>query len=200
MSTDTSLGASSAQVARPRRRFRKVVALVGTGILALGLLVYVWPESPVEIERDRQSRFQIDPNQPYEISFWRMGLLSGDVRSIDVSHDGRVVLKESGHVHGPGTRWENKTKSFLIPEEARTKVLRAVETCGVMKMHRSYKLKNVFDGVQAKIVIQQGDREKSVFGSNYFPDGFDRFGRDLYAITEPYQVQVDWQATKRDGQ
>jgi hypothetical protein len=82
--------------------------------------------------------------------------------------------------------------------EALRKVLDAIESNRVMKLHRSYTRTGGFDGFQRWLVIKQGDREKRVGCSNYFPEGFTRFNQQFYEIVSSYQNGAPWRIVE-DG-
>jgi hypothetical protein len=163
-----------------------LAVLVVTGAVALAFWDF---NSPIKIERDRQPRFRIDPDQPWEVSMYKIEFPSVGVSETVVQHDGRVVMLRP--VYGPNGPASHETVTFTIPPEARASILESVESNGVMKLHRSYDSTG-FDGIHETLVIKQGEREKLVHCGNHFPESFVNFREELRAIVTPFAANLKW--------
>jgi hypothetical protein len=177
-----------------RKWYRNRAGLIATGLLvAVGVYLAVRDDSQIEIERDRQPAFQIDPNQPYEISVREVFLPSGGWQDTTISQDGRAVVKRETYVSGaPNGYFKLETATFTTSEETRAQVLEAIESARMMKLHRRYSLANTFDGYLWGCAIKQGDREKRVSCANYFPEEVTRFKNRFAAILSRYQKDLKW--------
>lgn len=185
-----------------RKRFALVMASV---LLAAGTAVAVWGfdspfwewNSKIEIKRDPQPAFQIDPDQPYEITLGEVWLPGVTRQEYAIYHDGRVVTNRTRLDFAKPYPRVQETATFAIPPEARAEILEAVATSGVMKLHRSYTHTATFDGCSRGISIKQGGRVKSINCRNYFPAEFEQFRRRVETILSRYQENAKWQDVKQ---
>jgi hypothetical protein len=69
-----------------------------------------------------------------------------------------------------------------LPPEAVAEVLKAVESNGLMGLHKAYHDDNIAAGTQWVLWIKQGEREKSVYFNNSFPRAITAFAGQLDAI------------------
>jgi hypothetical protein len=185
-----------------RKRFALIVASVllvtGTAVVVWGFDSPFWEwNSKIKIERDRQPAFQIDPDQPYEITLHERWLPGVTEQEYAIHHDGRVVTNRRRWAGPAGVGpFVAETATFTIPPEARAEILEAVAANRVMKLHRSYDYTDTFDGCSRGIGIKQGGRVKSIGCRNYFPEEFERFRRRVETILSRYQENVKWQKVK----
>ena len=189
-----------------RLSYRKRIALVVASVLLVaGTAVAVWGfdspfwewNSKIKIERDPRPAFQIDPDQPYEITLHEMVLPSVTGQEYAIHHDGRVVMNRRRWAGSTGVGpLVAETSTFTLPPEARAEILEAVATTGVMQLHRSYTHTDTFDGIWRGIGIKQGGRVKGTGCKNYFPEEFERFRRRVETILSRYQQNVKWQEVK----
>jgi hypothetical protein len=185
------------------KRFALVVASV---LLVTGAAVAVWGfdspfwewNSKIKIERDRQPRWQVDPDQPYEISWWASSPMSDEGEKITIRQDGGAVWVRGQYVpseRGGRSRWERA--DFTVTAESRAQVLAAIKSNELMKLHRSYDRTDTFDGFWKSVSIKQGEHEKIVSCRNHFPESFERFGQQLTTIVSRYNHELKWQEVER---
>jgi hypothetical protein len=177
-----------------------MLCVFAVGVFAVaGGVAYRWPQSPIKITKDRQPVWKIDPKQPYEISFSRIGLPGCYVLRITMTQDGCVVVERRLDKFTPeiDPHWE--TTTFTLHRDEVAKILEAIEATQVMKLHRDYKAVGHFDGCHESISIKQGEREKIVGCSNYFPEEFSLFVKQLEAILAiSSRRNVTWRPMPRD--
>jgi hypothetical protein len=81
-----------------------------------------------------------------------------------------------------------------LPPEVVAEVLKAVESNGLMGLHKAYHDDNIADGTQWVLWIKQGEREKSVYFNNSFPRAITAFAGQLDAILARAGLdKVAWQ-------
>ncbi|MBN9120627.1 MAG: hypothetical protein J0I06_15990 [Planctomycetes bacterium] len=184
---------------------KRIALVVASVLLVTGAAVAVWGfdspfwewNSKIKIERDPQPPFQIDPDQPYEITLWELALPGVSEQERVIHSDGRVVATRNRYaVVGSEGRRVTETATFTIPPEARTEILDAVGANRIMRLHRSYTYTDMFDGCWRGIAIKQGGRVKAIGCRNYFPEEFERFRRQVETILSGYQENVKWQEVK----
>jgi len=61
-----------------------------------------------------------------------------------------------------------------------------------MELHRSYQHAGIYDGLQWHLAIKQGEREKSVYCSNHFPEQLVSFAHQLDTILSAYERDLSW--------
>jgi hypothetical protein len=121
------------------------------------------------------------------------------VLEMTITQDGCVVVERRSGKFTPEMvpRWE--TTTFTLRQEEMAKILEAIEATQVMKLHRDYEAVGHFDGTSESISIKQGEREKIVGCSNYFPEEFDRFVKRLEAVLSlESRRNVKWRPLARD--
>jgi hypothetical protein len=191
-------------MARLRLRTR-LTLIAASALLVAGVVLAIWDsDSPfwelntkIKMVRDRQPAFQIDPDQPYEITLHEMVFPSLTGQEYAIHHDGRVVTNRRRWAGPAGVGlFVAETATFTIPPEARAEILEAAAANRVMKLHRSYDYTDTFDGCSRGVVITQGGRVKSIGCRNYFPEAFERFRRRVETILSRYQENVKWQEVK----
>jgi hypothetical protein len=177
-----------------------MLCVFAVGVFAVaGGVVYWWPHSPIKITKDRQPVWNIDPKQPYQISFSRIGLPGCSVLEMTIAQDGCVVVERRFGKFTPeiDPHWE--TTTFTLRRDEVAKILEAIEATQVMKLHRDYNAVDTFDGCQESISIKQGEREKIVGCSNYFPEEFDQFVKQLETVISlESRRNVKWRPLARD--
>lgn len=130
------------------------------------------------MENDDRPPFQIDPNQPWQITLSRGSGLDG-LATVRLDHTGRVELhrqwwRKRNGVHE--SSWE--VSDGFLPPEAVAAVLEAANNNRLTELHRAY-YAQVWDGTQWVLLIRQGDREKAVYFDDHFPEPIRRFSRRL---------------------
>ncbi|OWK45407.1 hypothetical protein FRUB_01738 [Fimbriiglobus ruber] len=157
------------------------LAVVGGG----AYLLAVWYDRPA---------FTIDPTQPFQLEFGRG---SGGRRGLDtvkIDQTGRAVLHRMKSERKEGVSvlsWEFAT--LQLSPEALAEVLKAVESNGLMGLRNAYH-EDIYDGTQWVLWIKQGDREKSVYFDNNFPQQIEVFAEQLDDILARAGVgKVSWQ-------
>jgi hypothetical protein len=126
------------------------------------------------VERDDRPAFTIDRTQPFWLEFGRGSGWHG-LDTIKLDKTGGVVL----HRMKSTMSWE--VAALQLPPEAIAEVLKAVESNGLMRLHKAYHA-DIHDGTQWVLKIKQGEREKSVYFNNSFPAAITRFAEQLDAI------------------
>src|SRR5262245_28911918 len=148
-----------------------------------------------ETVKDERPVFRIDPDQPYRIELGRGSGWHG-LETIKITQDGRVAMSRQKHHYEENvtvSTWE--TATIQLSPEAVAEVLEAVETHGLMKLHRSYSA-DVADGTQWVLWIKQGESEKSVYFDNHFPRSICRFAARLDEIIAANSHNVMWKPTE----
>ncbi len=81
-----------------------------------------------------------------------------------------------------------------VPPEAVSKILAAVSENGLLRLHKEYRARNVYDGTQWVLRITQGENEKRVYFNNYFPGAITHFAESLDDILVESGVrQIRWE-------
>jgi hypothetical protein len=131
-----------------------------------------------KVVKDDRPAFHIDPEQPWRIEFGRGSGWHGlDTAKLD--QDGRLVLhrlRQDREGNVIALSWETTTAQ--LPPSAVAKVLAAVESNRLLELDKAYHA-NVADGTQWVLWVRQGDREKSVYFDNHFPERIVRFAEQL---------------------
>lgn len=131
------------------------------------------------VEQDDRPVFRIDPAQPFRLELGRGSGWDGlDTTRID--QDGKVVLYRSRRPEAE-PQWE--TAALRLRPESLTEVLKAVESNGLMSLHRAYH-SDVRDGTQWVFWVRQGGQEKSVYFNNRFPRSATRFAQQLDGVLD----------------
>lgn len=133
------------------------------------------------VETDDRPAFTIDRAQPFWLEFGRGSGWHG-LDTIKIDQTGRVVLhrmKFTQRANVNNLSWEVAT--LQVPADVVAEVLRAVESNGLMGLHKAYH-ENIADGTQWVLGIKQGEREKSVYFDNRFPRAITAFAEQLDAI------------------
>jgi hypothetical protein len=126
------------------------------------------------VERDDRPAFTIDRTQPFWLEFGRGSGWHG-LDTIKLDQTGRVVL------HRITSRMSWEVATLQLSPEALAEALNAVESNGLMRLHKAY-YADIHDGTQWVLWIKQGEREKSVYFNNSFPAAITRFAEQLDAI------------------
>lgn len=141
------------------------------------------------VETDDRPTFTVDPNQAFRLEFGRGSGLDG-LETIKVSQNGGVILHRTKQPEDG--KWETATLQLSL--DALAEVLKAVESNGLLDLHRAYHDTNRKDGTQWVLWIKQGDREKSVYFNNEFPRAITRFAEQLDAALSAAGLdKVVWQ-------
>jgi hypothetical protein len=182
----------------PRLSIRRAPVLATVGVLLLGWAAYTQliPESPVANERDAQKPFRIDPDRPYEISYHSLGLPTAYESGITIKSGGQATARLRRDLGLAAADRKEKVASFTLPPDAVGRILKAIDTHRVMELHKSYRLRNTFDGLHGTLTIRQGERLKRVGCSNHFPPELTAFAAKLEAIVEPYRSKATWTTKK----
>jgi hypothetical protein len=125
--------------------------------------------------------FTIDRTQPFWLEFGRGSGWHG-LETIKLDQTGRVVLHRMKSTRQDDVNvltWEVAT--LQLPPMAVAEVLKAVESNGLMGLHKAYH-ENIADGTQWVLWIKQAEREKSVYFDNSFPATITRFAEQLDVI------------------
>jgi hypothetical protein len=134
-----------------------------------------------EVVKDNRPAFRIDPGKPWRLEFGRGSGWHG-LDTIKLDNDGRLVLHRLKPERQGDTiahSWE--TASLELPADAVAKVLEAVEAHRLLELNKAYHAA-VADGTQWVLWVRQGEREKSVYFNNHFPDPIVRFAGRLDKI------------------
>jgi hypothetical protein len=134
------------------------------------------------VEKDDRPAFAIDRTQPFWLEFGRGSGWHG-LDTIKIDQTGRVVLhrmKSTLQENVNVLSWEVAT--VQLPPELVADVLKAVESNGLMGLHKAYYDDNIADGTQWVLWIKQEQREKSVYFNNSFPHAITAFAEQLDAI------------------
>ena len=138
------------------------------------------------VEKDERPAFTIDSSQAFRLEFGRGSGWHG-LDTVRVDQDGGVVL----HRRQQADVWE--TTTLQLPPNALADVLKAVESNGLMGLHREYHA-DIHDGTQWVLWIKQGEQEKSVYFNNSFPRQITRFAEQLDSILSTAgQDEAAWQ-------
>ena len=182
------------------RWYRKLCVL----LTVIGLFsASVWatlPSSPIEIVKDRDPPFQLDPTRPFQISVSRSSPMSGENEEVTIFQDSRVVITRSvrlpNETSGP-PKLRRETATFTISRDELGVLLASVESNELMKLHLSYRRTDTFDGIHESLTIKQGDREKWVSCTNHFPEGFERFRKRVDAVVLGHNFGLKWREAER---
>ncbi len=134
------------------------------------------------IEKDDRTAFTIDHAQPFWLEFGRGSGWDG-LDTIKLDHTGRVVLHRMKSTRQESVivlSWE--TAGLQVSPEVVTEVLKAVESNGLMGLHKAYHNDNIADGTQWVLWLKQREREKSVYFDNRFPRAVTAFAEQLDGI------------------
>lgn len=169
--------------------------------LLLFAVAFAAVECSKRVKFDDQPELTIDRTQPFWLELIRGGIYQGRDR-IKLDPTGRVVLrrfkterKQNGLMRSP------EVATLQLSPEAVDEILDAVEWNDLTGLHKAYIDEGVYDGTQWLLRITQGDREKSVYCSNYFPPQIKRFAKQLDSILAQAGLEtVTWQpAPKQDS-
>lgn len=156
------------------------LAVVGGGVYFLAV-------------RDDSPTFTIDHTQPFWLEFGRGSGWHG-LDTIKTDQTGRAVLhrmKSERKEDGTFLSWEVATLQFS--PEALAEVMKAVESNGLMGLHKEYH-ENIHDGTQWVLWIKQGEQEKAVYFNNNFPRRIKAFAEQFDAIlARAGLAEVAWQ-------
>lgn len=133
------------------------------------------------VEKDDRPAFTIDHTQPFWLEFGRGSGLDG-LNTVKIDQTGKVVLHRMKSDRQPNVTvlsWE--VTILQLSPEAVAEVLKAVESNGLMGLHKAYHA-DVHDGTQWVFWAKQGEREKSVYFNNSFPRAINAFAEQLDAI------------------
>jgi hypothetical protein len=133
------------------------------------------------VEKDDRPVFTIDHTRPFWVEFGRGSGLDG-LNTVKIDQTGKVVLHRMKSDRQPDAAvlsWEVATLQLSSEEVA--EVLKAVESNGLMELHKAYHA-DVHDGTQWVFWAKQGEREKSVYFDNSFPRAINTFAEQLDAI------------------
>ena len=145
---------------------------------------------------DPTSRLRINAGQPWELHFGRGSGWHG-LNTLSLDHSGYLQLQ----CHGVGTREPeasaHMTAAVQLSQADVANVLRALEETRVLELERAYHA-DVHDGTQWILWVRQGDREKSVYFDNHFPDSVVEFAGRLDAIVASGSgAGLEWRPTPK---
>lgn len=145
------------------------------------------------VEQDPRPTFHIDATQPFRLEFGRGSGWQG-LETVKIDQSGCVVLhrmKRERREDATLETWETATLS--LPPDGLADVLKAIDENGLMGLHKSYST-DVQDGTQWVLWIKQGEREKSVYFNNSFPNVITRFAEQLDGTLAAAELdKVTWQ-------
>jgi hypothetical protein len=156
--------------------FRDLLALPDngpTGYRPFGLPCDYCNHPLSRVVKDDRPPLRIDPERPWRIEFGRGSGWHG-LETVKLDQDGWVVL----HREKSG-QWA--TTTLQLSADAVTGILEAVGANRLVELDRLYHA-DVFDGTQWVLCIRQGDREKTVYFDNHFPEPILRFATRLDEI------------------
>jgi hypothetical protein len=132
-----------------------------------------WNEPLARVVKDDRPPFRIDPTKSWQLEFGRGSALHGFYT---------IKIDQSGHLSLFRPRLDTwQTATAQLPPAAVAEVLLAVEANRLLELDRKY-MAEAFDGIQWLLWIRQGEREKSVYFDNHFPDQIVRFVERLEEI------------------
>lgn len=132
------------------------------------------------------SGFQLDQEKSFRIELGRGSGMHG-LQTVRVEQDGTVTLARFKKFPD-----EWKKTQFPIKPIAVAEIVKAVEKTGVMKLDRRYTAE-IWDGTQWVLWIKQGDKEKSIYFDNKFPDEIKSFADELDKIVDAAMpAKVEW--------
>jgi len=145
------------------------------------------------VEKDDRLAFTIDLTQPFWLEFGRGSGWEG-LDTIKIDQSGRVVLHRKKSERKEDfivVSWQVAT--LQLSPEALAEVLKAVESNGLMRLHKAYH-EDIHDGAQWVVWIKQGEREKSVYFNNNFPRQITAFAEQVDGILAQAGLdKVTWQ-------
>jgi hypothetical protein len=127
---------------------------------------------------------RIDPSEPFQI---RLGRGSGwhGLNTVAITNDGTTSLFRHKLERRRGAdRGYTETLTLILPASELTKLLSDLDDSEVLKLEREYHDANIHDGRQWVFLVQQGERETSVYCDNKFPRAITRFAEALDALLE----------------
>jgi hypothetical protein len=145
------------------------------------VLAFVFAGCSGRVEKDDRPAFSIDRTQPFWLEFGRGSGWQG-LDTVKIDQTGKAVLhrmKSDRQQDVTVLSWEVAT--LQLSPEAVAEVLKAVESNGLMGLHKAYHA-DVHDGTQWVFWAKQGEREKSVYFDNSFPRAINAFAEQLDAI------------------
>ena len=163
---------------------RLLITTVGVGIIA-GVSFERW-----QTQSDPTGPFPFNPSQPYNLVLGRGSVLDG-FNTVAIYPDGRVVLNQKA----TQTSWERATVR-LSPEEVKL-VAESVLRNQLPSLKKEYH-RDVFDGRQWELIIQQSGRVKETYFNNHFPASIVNFSRELDSIIQnASRNRLDWLPSDR---
>jgi len=126
------------------------------------------------IDMDPQRRMPFDPDKPYRLKFGR-GSHKDGLQTIEIDEQGQAVLYRSAEAaDGDGHRSAWETATVSIDAEAVKRMAELIRDQGLLEMNLAYRA-NVVDGSQWIFRLDQGDKHKSIYFENFFPESIQDF-------------------------
>lgn len=121
------------------------------------------------IDMDPQREMPFAPAQPFRLEFGRGNSRDG-LETIAIDEQGQVVLyRMKEETEGGAKRHAWETAALSIDADAVQRIAKLIEDLDLLQMNLAYDAK-VDDGSQWAFWLVQGDRQKSIFFNNYFPE------------------------------
>ena len=144
-------------------------------ILVSALFAGCGTSSLTSVSDDRPT-FRIAPEKGFQIAFGRGSGWHG-LDTVSVDDAGTVTLhkiSDAGIIRS----------SFTLVENDLNAVLSLVDECGVMDFDREYHDETVVDGTQWVLLVEQGEKMKSIYFNNHFPEKIHRFALQFDSILD----------------
>lgn len=146
------------------------------------------------VVKDDGPAWRIDPGKPWRMEFGRGSGWHG-LDTIELDREGRVVFHRLRHNQEDVLSWQTATAQ--LPPDAVVKVLEAVESHRLLELDKEYHA-DVHDGTQWVLWVRQGDRQKTVYFNNHFPDAILRFAESYdEIIAGTIGPGLQWRAVPR---
>lgn len=146
-------------------------------LLLIALALYGCSDRKVQwdkVQPDTRPSFTLNSSRPFRIEFGRGSGWHG-LDTVQVSNDGTVKM------YRIGAQARTETTTFSMPAGKVEEVAGLVNSLALTSMGRVYS-RDVHDGTQWVLWIQQPPHEKAIYFNNSFPEEIKAFAKGLDAI------------------
>jgi len=129
--------------------------------------------------------FKFDPDRSFQLAFGR-GSGSDGFETIEVDNDLKAELFRQTNVG-----WESCVFELTLAEWGA--VSDSIVVNGIYSLDRAY-YADVCDGTQWKLAITQGNKTKTVYCNNFFPQALRRFAEDVDKVFDVDDALLEWES------